>query len=1184
MLNMSYIHDAPTLKASQQGLEIVERFLKLKGWTKTSTSRWWVEANSSRMTLRRFWHPEKHQISRQTFIDICRAVGIQDWQSIVDIPIPDDIQPNIDLGVLLNESLEYQDWGEAPDVENFYGREAELTQLEQLIVVEQSKLVMLLGMGGIGKTTLTVALADQLQNKFDRFIWRSLRDAPPLEEILSELIPFLSQPEQIEVSDDIERQLKQIMKALSQHRCLLVLDNIESILDSDTGHYWDGYENYGNLFRRIAEERHQSCLILTSREQIPEFSRLSGKKVRSLSVKGLSPKAGRELLFKVGEIATSEVELQAILEHYAGNPLALKMVAASVRDLLGSDISEFLKLLQQGNFIFRDIEDLLQRQFDRLSDLEKEVMYGLAIAREPISMIELQADLLSIRSKQNLVSTLESLRQRSLIEIITDDNLKAFTLQPVVMEYVSNRAIAKVCEEISTEKPELLKRHALVKVQAQDYIRQAQIRVILELVIENLLSVYETVDNVKTILLKRIFALQGRSTFETGYAGGNLLNMLCQLPIEFTGCDFSSLTLWQADLRNIELQRVNFRGSNLAKSVFTETFGSITSVVFHPEGDRIAASDSKGWIYLWRVSDGKQLLAFEAYQDWCMFVAFSPDGKTLASDSLNQTAKLWDAYTGQYLKTLQENTAGVATSAFSPDNRLFVCASGDRTVKVTDLETGECLVLQGHENIVRFVAFSPNGQLLASCSSDRTIKIWDIASGNCLQNLSDNNGILTIAFSPDSQLIASTGDDPTVKIWQIDNGQCIKALHGHQDRNWWITFSPDGTILASGGDDKTVKLWDLSTCQCLRTLQEHQGSIWSLAFSPDGQFLVTGSEDRTLKIWEAATGYCLRRLQGYHCGMIPFAFDSSGDRLFTHGDDQKVRIWDINSGLCLKTLSKHTKGFWQVSLNEDQKMIATAELDYSVGILNLENGEVIRKMAGGHTAWVRMVSFSPDGHFLASGSEDQTVRLWDVLTGKCLQILRGHTGPIQCVTFNRVGQLASGGWDGTVRLWNILTYECQLVIQAHNHRILSLAFNTDGNLLASSSQDRTIALWDSVTGKCMRKLELDSSNIFAIAFSPDGQILSACVDTVIRLWKVSTGENLATLTGHIGQIGSIVFSPNGVLASGSSDGSTKLWNLENYQCIKTLQLSRPYEEMNIQSISGLSEAQKISLRSLGAID
>jgi WD40 repeat protein len=118
----------------------------------------------------------------------------------------------------------------------------------------------------------------------------------------------------------------------------------------------------------------------------------------------------------------------------------------------------------------------------------------------------------------------------------------------------------------------------------------------------------------------------------------------------------------------------------------------------------------------------------------------------------------------------------------------------------------------------------------------------------------------------------------------------------------------------------------------------------------------------------------------------------------------------------------------------------------------------------------------------------------------------------------------------------------------------------------------------------MRKLDLDSSNIFAIAFSPDGQILAVCVDTVIRLWKVSTGENLATLTGHIGQIGSIVFSPNGVLASGSSDGSTKLWNLENYQCIKTLQLSRPYEDMNIQAVSGLSEAQKISLRSLGAID
>ena len=1153
-------------------------------------------------------------VDKQTLALFFRAFNLELDKADYAKPNSDGEQPES-----VSPATTRTDWGEAIDVSVFYGRTDELAKLEYWILRDSCRLIALVGMGGIGKTALSVKLAEQLQDNFEFVIWRSLRNAPPLKEILANWIEFLSNAEATSLSDNISYRISQLIEYLRSSHCLLVLDNVESILGSgeQVGRYREGYEDYSELFKRVGEASHQSCLILTTREKPKEVASLEGGSlsVRSLQLMGLSAVEGQELVRSHNYCLGSDSDWQTLINRYAGNPLALRIVATSLKELFNSNLSEFLA---QGTTVFGDIRDLLDQHFHRLSPLEKEIMYWLALNREPVSLSELKEDIIAPLSPTKLLEALESLFRRSLIEKATSTLLEKsgvlFTLQPVVMEYLTEQFIEQVSEEIISQVENqsvsgipLFKKYVLIKATAKDYVRYSQIRLILKPIIDKLLYWLGSTRNIKNKLLAILAELRGKSPRETGYAAGNALNLMSQLKIDLKGLDFSQLTVWQAYLSDVDLHQVNFAHSDLSKSVFAELLENILSVAFSPDAKFLATGDTNGDICLWQVADGKRQLTCKGHIGGVLSVAFSPDGQTLASGSYDHTVRLWDVHTGQCLNILEGHARWVWSVAYSssspqytPDGKILASGAVDGTVRLWDVVTGECLrVLQDDCGAVLSVAFSPDDKTLASGSTDGKVRVWDVATGRCLQlGEGHTHWVWSVAFSPDGKTVASGSEDHTVRVWDVATGRCVKICQGHTHWVWSVAFSPDGLLLASGSTDHTVRLWDTNTGQCLKTLQGHISWIWSVAFAPqpqgnrpDGYTLASSSIDQTIKLWDVATGCSLRTVQGRGSWVKSLAWSPDGEILASGSLNRGVKLWDTNTGECLNTLQGHSdtllNAILSVSFSPKRQILASGSYNQTVKLWDVGTGQCLNTLHGFQGgAW--SVAFSPNGEILATGS-DRVIMLWDVITGQCLKTLQGHCDLIFSVAFSPDGLLVvSGSEDRTLRLWDVETGQCLRVFEGHLSWIQSVAFSPDGQMIASGCSDATINLWDITTGDCVRTWEEDPHGygVWSVAFSPDGQMLaSAGTDEMVRLWDVREGKCLKMLQGHGYGLFSIAFSPDGrTLASGSRDDTIKLWDVKTGECLKTLRSDRPYEGMNITGVTGLTQATLATLKSLGAVD
>ncbi|KAJ8058450.1 hypothetical protein OCU04_012638 [Sclerotinia nivalis] len=257
----------------------------------------------------------------------------------------------------------------------------------------------------------------------------------------------------------------------------------------------------------------------------------------------------------------------------------------------------------------------------------------------------------------------------------------------------------------------------------------------------------------------------------------------------------------------------------------------------------------------------------------------------------------------------------------------------------------------------------------------------------------------------------------------------------------------------------------------------------------------------------------------------------------------------------LQTLEGHSGLVWSIAFSPDGTKVASGSNDETIRLWDTATGESLQTLKG-HSGSVLSIVFSPDGTKVASGSNDKTIRLWDIVTGESLQTFKGHSNLVLSIVFSLDGtKVVSGSNDETIRLWDTVTGESLQTFEGHSNSIWSIAFSLDGTKVASGSNDETIRLWDTVTGESLQMFKGHLGSVLSIAFSPDGtKIASGSADETIRLWDTATGESLQMFKGHLGSVLSIAFSSDGTkVASGSADETIRLWDTATSESLQTFE-------------------------------
>jgi WD40 repeat protein len=1139
-----------------------------------------INKKNCRLQLERFWQTRIQQTMEAMPIPVVNPLPTA---LLNHTPQSSGVRPTADRPAQVS-------WGEAADVSYFYGREAELAELSTWIQVDRVRVIALLGMGGIGKTALSVRLCEQLQDQFEWVVWRSLRNAPPVEDLLYAWMALFFQREELRFPARLDDQITLCLEALQKHRCLLVLDNWESILQGGQmgSPYSNGYEGYGHLIRTLSECQHQSCLVITSREKPLGFAQREGPALptRSRLLSGLTTAEVTRILLDKGIEQIDPNTLEQVLHHYAGNPLAIKIVAAGVAEMANGDFNVILPLLNSQTLQFRDLNDLLSRQFSRLGAAELQVMYWLAINRDPVSLRQLEQDIPQTTILRQLPEATQALARRSLLER-TGSQL---SLQPVVMEYVTQRLASLIVEEIINLQTAQLQNFSLIQAQAKDYIRQAQTRFIVAPILAQCREALGSQMAVTQQLQTLIAELRQSFSHQTGYAGGNVINMLAQLQHQIEELDCSSLAIRRAYLADVPLYRVNFAQTDLTESVFSSVLSATLAVSFSPNGDYFAMGNADNRLRVWNFQGYREHLTCSGHRHWVSAVAFSPDDQLVVSGSFDKTLKLWDLDTGACIQTLEGHTGWIWDVIFSPDGTRLASCGDDHTVRVWDRSGGKCLqVLTGHQSTVWSLAFSPDGNTLASCSGDMTVKLWDIKTGQAQDFIRGRSQRMrSVAISPNGLYLATGGIDHSAELWDINSGECLRTFKGHSLPVTYVTFAaPNGStsrrlLLATGSQDCSIRLWDAESGECLRILKGHPNGIWSLAFHPTAPLLISGSNDSTVKLWNTETGQSIRTLLGHSTGIKAIALHPTLPQLVSAGDNAVITQWDLVAQSIIRTLRGHGSWIWDLVFTPNGEILASCSNDNTIRLWSMPAGTLL-KILKGHKSLIFSVAVSADSRWLVSGSDDQTVRLWEIATGTCVRSLP-HPGRVWSVAIHPAGTLlASGNQEQTLTLWDVESGELIDTLEGHTSLVFSLAFNATGTLLASGSDDGTVCLWDVESRRLCYCFQGHRSSVWSVQFNSDGSLLATgSNDATVRLWDVAEGGCVQTLYGHTTAVWRVAFHGEGWLASASEDGTIKQWDRQG-NCFATFRERRLYEQVNLQGATGLTDAQRLSLMTLGAV-
>lgn len=303
--------------------------------------------------------------------------------------------------------------------------------------------------------------------------------------------------------------------------------------------------------------------------------------------------------------------------------------------------------------------------------------------------------------------------------------------------------------------------------------------------------------------------------------------------------------------------------------------------------------------------------------------------------------------------------------------------------------------------------------------------------------------VTRVIFHPIFSIMISASEDATIKLWDFETGDYERTMKGHTDSVQDVALDKDGKLLASCSADMSVKLWDFQTYECIKTMHGHDHNVSSVTFLPTSDYIVSSSRDKTIKMWEVQTGFCVRTYTGHREWVRMVRVSLDGNLLASCSNDQTVRVWVAGGKDVKMEMRDH---------DHVVECVAWAPEAATQAI-----NEAAREASGGDNK----NSGSYPGPFLASGSRDKTIRVWDVSSGQCLFSLQGHDNWVRGITWHPGGKyLLSASDDKTLRVWDIQHRRCHKRLDAHAHFATSLDFHRTQPYVVTGSVDQTVKVWE----------------------------------------------------------------------------------------------------------------------------
>ncbi|KAF9903177.1 hypothetical protein BX616_001696, partial [Lobosporangium transversale] len=451
--------------------------------------------------------------------------------------------------------------------------------------------------------------------------------------------------------------------------------------------------------------------------------------------------------------------------------------------------------------------------------------------------------------------------------------------------------------------------------------------------------------------------------------------------------------------------------------------GDIKGIQCSPRG-KLAASFTRKKAYQWNIQTGKVINTLKGNSNIINDLKYSPNGEQIATCSLDYTVRLWDALSGQHTNTLYGHSKEVYRVSYSPINHQLASFSRDKTIRLWDTQSRQSSHdSHGHTKSITSVRCSPDGQHIASSSLDGTVRVWDIQTGRPIHVLQSHaEAAHDVKYSYDGLLLASCHNTPRVHLWDTQSGQVFYTLEWQRKQDdviLTIDFSPIGHLIVCGHYHGDVSVWNTQTRQLIGILQGHSTIVRRVVFSPNGRQIASSDNVGRTKVWAAHSGELMYELEDVFESSMIYSPDSQKNAFLNHRTG--LRVQNTEKGeLCFETKFDDYQHWIAFSPSDPQMIVGSQQ--GSINVVDTESGAVLHTLEG-HTEGISAAAYTPDGRYIATSSDDMTVRLWDPRSFRCLAVAPHPGGYPQTLAWNVSEEgyfLVAGSQDASVRMWQVI--------------------------------------------------------------------------------------------------------------------------------------------------------------------